>query len=343
MWQSRLFAFIDVRMNEEADCMKKLVLNPLADSGVEEMIRVVRGKQVLLDRDLAMLYGVETKRINEQVKRNIERFPEEFCFQLNLEEASCSSKSQNATLNASGNKRGFNVKKLPYAFTEQGVAMLSAVLHSEKAIKVSIGIMKAFVAMRHFMMQNGGFVNRLSNVEAKIIEQDKQILAQNEKILEHDRRLDAVFEAMDRGELQSKGLFYNNQVFDAYVFVCGLIRQAKKRIVLVDRYVDEKTLAMMLKREKGVSVTIYTYDKSKVFEVDLSVYNAQYAECPIEILPSYGMHDRFLFIDDTAYHFGASLKDLGKNTFFFSKEEFTLDEVMKKSNEIAKQISVENS
>jgi hypothetical protein len=202
--------------------------------------------------------------------------------------------------------------------------------------------MDAFVAMRHFMMQHGGFVNRLSNVEAKIINQDERMLAQDKKMLEHDQKLDELFEAMDRGALQSKGLFYNNQVFDAYVFVCGLIRQAKKRIVLVDRYVDEKTLTMMLKRENGVSVTIYTYDKSKVFEVDLSVYNAQYAECPIKILPSYGMHDRFLFIDDTAYHFGASLKDLGANTFFFSKEDFTLDEVLKKSNEIAEQISLEN-
>ena len=312
-------------------------LNPLTATGIERMILVIRDKQVLLDRDLATIYGVETKRINEQVKRNIERFPEEFCFQLNLEEASCSSKSQIATLNASGNKRGFNVKKLPYAFTEQGVAMLSAVLHSENAIRVSIGIMNAFVAMRHFMMQNGCIVNRLSNVEAKIINQDERMLAQDRKMLEHDQKIDELFEAMDRGEMRSKGLFYNNQVFDAYVFVCGLIRQAKKRIVLVDRYVDEKTLTMMLKRQKDVSVTIYTYDKSKVFGVDLSVYNAQYPNCPIKILPSYGMHDRFLFIDEIAYHFGASLKDLGSNTFFFSKEEFTLDEVMKKSNEIAKE------
>ena len=127
--------------------------------------------------------------------------------------------------------------------------MLASVLHSETAIRVSLQIMDAFVAMRHFMMQNGGFVNRLSNVEVKIIEQDKQILAQNERMLEHDQKLDELFEAMDRGELQSKGIFYNNQVFDAYVFVCGLIRQAKKRIVLIDRYVDEKTLAMMLKRK----------------------------------------------------------------------------------------------
>ena len=318
-------------------------LNPLMATGIEKMILVIRDKQVLLDRDLAVLYGVETRTINQAVKRNIERFPERNCFQLTKDELPDSLKSQIVILNESGNKRGLHVKKMPFAFTEQGVAMLASVLHSETAIRVSLQIMDAFVAMRHFMMQNGGFVNRLSNVEAKIIEQDKQMLVQNEKIHEHDRKFDEVFEAMDRGELQSKGLFYNNQIFDAYVFVCGLIRQAKKKIVLVDRYVDEKTLAMMLKREKGVSVTIYTYDKSKVFEVDLATYNAQYADCPIQILPSYGMHDRFLFIDDTAYHFGASLKDLGANTFFFSKEDFTLDEVLKKSNEIAEQKSLENS
>ena len=313
-------------------------LNPLTATEIEKMILVIRDKQVLLDRDLATLYGVETKRINEQVKRNIERFPKKFCFQLDRAEVDV-VKSQFAT---SRNKDFFSGqngggRKLPYAFTEQGVAMLSAVLHSKTAIQVSIAIMEAFVAMRHFMMQNGGFINRLSNVEAKIIDQDERILAQDRKMLEHEQKLDELFEAMDRGELRSKGLFYNNQVFDAYVFVCGLIRQAKKRIVLVDRYVDEKTLTMMLKRQKDVSVTIYTYDKSKVFGVDLSVYNAQYPNYPIKILPSYGMHDRFLFIDETAYHFGASLKDLGSNTFFFSKEEFTLDEVMKKSNEIVKE------
>ena len=295
--------------------------NPLIESGVEKMIQVIRGKQVLLDRDLATLYGVETKRINEQVKRNIERFPEDFCFQLNEEEflelvANC---DRFKTLKHSSSRS--------FAFTEQGVAMLSSVLKSESAIRVNIAIMRAFVAMRHFMMQNGGFINRLANVESKEIEQDA-------RLLDHDHKIDAIFEAMDRNELQSKGLFYNNQEFDAYVFVCGLIRQAKKRIVLVDRYVDEKTLAMMLKREKGVSVTIYTYDKSKVFEVDLATYNAQYADCPIKILPCYGMHDRFMFIDDVSYHFGASLKDLGKNTFFFTQEDFTLEEVLKESQKI---------
>lgn len=313
-------------MNKKADNTDVIVQNPLINSSVEKMIQVIRDKQVLLDRDLATLYGVETKRINEQVKRNKERFPEDFCFLLTMEETKI-LRSQNATLEKeSANLKGKHSKYRSLAFTEQGIAMLSSVLKSETAIRVNIAIMRAFVAARQILMQNGGLVNRLSNVESKMLEQDA-------RLQEHDHKFDTIFEAMDRGELQSKGLYYNNQMFDAYVFVCGLIRQAKRRIVLVDRYVDEKVLAMMLKRSKGVSVTIYTYDKSKVFEVDLATYNAQYADSPIEILPCYGMHDRFLFIDNIAYHFGASLKDLGTSTFFFSKEDFTLDEVLKKSEE----------
>lgn len=308
----------------DAKSAESATIHPLAESSVGKLIQVIRGKQVLLDRDLATLYGVETKALNQAVKRNQERFPERNCFQLYKNELPKSLKSQLVTLNESGNKRGLHIKKMPFAFTEQGVAMLASVLRSETAIRVSLQIMDAFVEMRHYLMQNGGLVHRLSNIETEVLDQ-------RTKLLDHDRKLDEVFEAMDRGELKSKGLFYNNQEFDAYVFVCGLIRQAKKRIVLVDRYVDEKVLSMMLKRAEGVSVTIYTYDKSKVFEVDLATYNAQYADCPLEVLPSYGVHDRFLFIDDTAYHFGASLKDLGKNTFFFTKEEFTLEEVLKKS------------
>ena len=303
----------------------------IVSTGVEKMIQIIRDKQVLLDRDLAMLYGVETKRINERVKRNINRFPDDFCFQLKSSELPLSLKSQFATLNDSGNKRGLHIKKMPYAFTEQGVAMLSSVLKSESAIKVNVAIMRAFVAMRHLMMQNGGLINRLSNIESKVLEQDNRLADHDGLLLDPEHRLDELFEAMDRGELKSKGIIYESQEFDAYAFACGLIRQAQKRIVLVDNYVDETTLLMMLKRCKGVFVTIYTYDKSKIFELDLQKYNAQYADCPIEILPSYGMHDRFLFIDDTAYHFGASLKDLGKKTFFFSREDFTLEEVLKQS------------
>lgn len=305
---------------------------PLAKTDVENLIHVIRGKQVLLDRDLAVLYGVETRSINQAVKRNIERFPEKNCFQLDKDEAEGCSKSQTVILNDSGNLRGSNIKKLPFAFTEQGVAMLASVLRSETAIRVSLEIMDAFVSMRHFLLESGGFVNRLSNVEVKLLDQDIKISKQDSKILHHERKLDQVFEAMDRGELKAKGLFYENQEFDAYIFVCNLIRKAKRRIVLVDNYVNEKILAMLLKRSPTVKATIYTYNKSKVFEADLATYNAQYKDFPLEIFPSYGIHDRFLFIDDDAYHFGASLKDLGKNTFFFSREDFTLDEVLKKED-----------
>ena len=294
------------------------------DMPIARQILVIRDKQVMLDRDLATLYGVETKRINEQVKRNKELFPEDFCFQIDK------SEFKELVANCDRFNKLKHSSSRSFAFTEQGIAMLSSVLKSETAIRVNIAIMRAFVAARQILMQNGkcngSLVNRLSNVESKMLEQDS-------RLLEHDHKFDTIFEAMDRGELKSKGLYYNNQVFDIYVFVCGLIKQAKRRIVLVNRYVDEKVLAMMLKRAEGVSVTIYTYDKSKVFEVDLATYNAQYADCPLKILPSYGMHDRFLFVDDTAYHFGASLKDLGTNTFFFTKEDFTLEEVLKKSEE----------
>ena len=290
-------------------------INPIKKSDIEKMIQVVRGKQVLLDRDLATLYGVETRAINQAVKRNLERFPERFCFQLTKDELE-NLKSQNVISSWGGNRF------MPYVFTEQGFAMLSSVLKSKAAVNVSIAIMDAFVAMRQYLYQNGGIINRLSNVEAKDMEQDS-------RLLEHDHKIDTLFEAMDRGELKTKGIFYESQEFDAYAFACGLIRQARNRIVLVDNYVDETTLLMMLKRNKGVSVTIYTYDKSKIFELDLQKYNAQYTNCPIEILPNTNTHDRFLFIDDTSYHFGASLKDLGKKTFFFSKEDFTLEEVLK--------------
>ena len=306
------------------------------DMPITRQILVIRDKQVMLDRDLATLYGVETKVLNQAVKRNPKKFPERFCFQLKKDEflvlrsqfaTSKKSESLRSQIVTSKKETRGGRQYLPFAFTEQGIAMLASVLHSDTAITATIQIMDAFVEMRHILLRNGGLVNRLSNVESKMLEQDA-------RLLEHDHKFDTIFEAMDRSELQSKGLFYNNQEFDAYVFVCGLIRQAKKRIVLVDRYVSENVLAMMLKREKGVSATIYTDIQSKALKVDLEKYNAQYPDCPLNVLPCYGMHDRFLFIDDTAYHFGASLKDLGKNTFFFTQEDFSLEEVLKKSEEI---------
>ena len=200
----------------------KLDISPLKESGVGKLIQVIRGKQVLLDRDLATLYGVETKVLNQAVKRNQERFPERNCFQLYRDELPNPLKSQIVTLNGSGNKRGLHIKKMPYAFTEQGVAMLASVLRSETAIRVSLQIMDAFVEMRHYLMGNGGLIRRLSNVEATVLDQNNRISEQDKKLNDHNQKLNEVFEAMDRGELKSKGLFYNNQEFDAYVFVCDL-------------------------------------------------------------------------------------------------------------------------
>ena len=200
------------RKTEKTD---NLAPNPLMELDVEKMIRVVRGKQVLLDRDLATLYGVETRAINQAVKRNIERFPDRYCFQLEKGELGI-LKSQNVISSWGGDR--FK----PYVFTEQGFAMLSSVLKSKVAVNVSIAIMDAFVAMRQYLYQNGGIVNRLSNVEVKDLEQDA-------RLSDHDHKIDSLFEAMDRGELKTKGLFYNNQEFDAYVFVCNLIHQAKKK------------------------------------------------------------------------------------------------------------------
>ena len=167
-------------MNKKTENTDVIVQKPLVNSSVEKMILVIRDKQVLLDRDLAMLYGVETKALNQAVKRNQERFPERNCFQLNKNELPKSLKSQLVTLNESGNKRGLHIKKMPFAFTEQGVAMLASVLRSETAIRVSLQIMDAFVEMRHYLMQNGGLVHRLSNIETEVLDQ-------RAKPLDHDR------------------------------------------------------------------------------------------------------------------------------------------------------------
>ena len=212
-----------------------VVLNPLTDSEVGKMIQIIRDKQVLLDRDLATLYGVETRRINEQVKRNIERFPEDFCFQLSKAEVEAwerkNLKSQIATSSWGGNR------KMPYAFTEQGVAMLATILKSPNAVDVSITILRAFVAMRHFLLTNAQIFLRLERVESKQHETDAKI--------------EQVFAKLEEKTLKpQQGLFFDGQVFDAYEFVCNLIKRASSRIILIDNYVDESVLTMLDKRKQ---------------------------------------------------------------------------------------------
>ena len=279
----------------------------VAVNNIETLIKVVRGQQVMLDKDLAILYGVETRTLNQAVKRNIQRFPADFRFQLTMEEC---SKSQIVTLNAG---RGQNIKKLPYAFTEQGVAMLSSVLRSQTAIDVNIQIMRAFVSMRHFMVNNASVFSRLETIEYHQLE-----MQQHQQ--ETDKRIDEVFRRLDEGNAKPKqGVFYNGQVYDAYTFVSDLIKNAKKRIILIDNYVDETVLTLLDKRENGVSAVIYTQQISRQFQLDIERHNAQYA--PIDVETFRLSHDRFLCIDDDVYHIGASIKDLGKKWFGFSKME----------------------
>ena len=329
-------------------------LQPLEN--IENLIQVIRGKQVILDRDLARLYGVETFRLNEQVKRNIERFPEDFMFQLskeefenwksqfaisnkdefsrsqivisNPEDISMSSQiartfetnmlSQNAR--TSPKKRPLSA--LPYAFTENGIAMLSSVLRSPIAIATNIQIMRAFTAMRRFIAANAQVFQRL-----EVIEHTQLSLAAHQE--EADRKFEEIFRRLDDGSVTPKqGIFYDGQIFDAYVFITERVREAKKRIILIDNYIDESVFTILDKRPKGVKAKVYTKNLTPQLSLDLEKHNAQYA--PIEVEPFDRSHDRFLCIDDTVYHIGASLKDLGKKWFAIAKMELTTDELLTK-------------
>jgi len=274
-------------------------INIVDSNSIQNRIFTIRGLQVMVDRDLAELYQVETKILNQAVKRNIKRFPEQFRFQLTQEELE-NLKSQIVTSSSHGGRR-----TLPYVFTEQGVSMLSAVLRSETAIKVSIQIMDAFVGMRKFIANNAAIFHRLDSIE------QKQHLT--------DTRLDKVFEAIEAKDIKpEQGIFFDGQVFDAYVFVADLIKRAKSSIVLIDNYVDETTLMLLAKRRQACDATIYTYKQSEQLKQDLQKHNEQYP--PIEIKTFKQSHDRFLILDgDTIYHVGASLKDVGKKWFAFSK------------------------
>lgn len=270
---------------------------------IQSRIYAIRGVQVMLDEDLALLYGVDTKVLNQAVKRNSERFPEQFMFQITDEEFD-RLRSQVVTLDSG---RGKHRKYLPYAFTEQGVAMLSAILRSDTAIKVSIQIINAFVAMRRFLLSNAQVFQRLDTLELKQLKTDKKI--------------DKVLNALESKEIQPKqGIFFEGQVFDAYQFVSDLIRTAGKSIILIDNYIDDTVLTLFSKRKKGVSLTILTRTVSQQMELDVKKYNEQFPKTEVKEFAN--SHDRFLIIDEsTVYHLGASLKDLGKKWFAFSKME----------------------
>ena len=247
--------------------------------------------------------------MNQAVKRNIERFPQRFMFQLTSWEYN-SLRSQSVTIKSRGSHR----KYLPYAFTEQGIAMLSGVLRSKTAIQVSIRVIDAFVEMRKFIANNTQIFYRLENID--------------KKLLDHDNKIDQVFKAIeDKSIKPSKGIFFDGQVFDAYKFISDLIRSAKNSIILIDNYIDESVLAMFGKRSRDVEVKIYT-KVSKILKQDISKFNSQYPE--IKLKDFNRSHNRFILIDNDVYHIGASLKDLGRKWFAFSKFDKSAMQIIEK-------------
>ena len=276
---------------------------------IGQLIMTIRDTQVMVDRDLALLYGVDTKVLNQAVKRNISRFPERFRFQLSDVE------KDELVTNCDRFKTLKHSSSAPYVFTEQGISMLSTVLRSQTAIDVSIRIMDAFVAMRHFLANNAQVFQRLANIEYHQIETD--------------RRIDEVFKRLDANTQPQQGIFYDGQVFDAYQFVSDLVRKAKSSIVLIDNYVDDTVLTLLDKRAGNVTATIYTQHISQQFQLDINRHNTQYPSINVEHFNR--AHDRFLLIDDEVYHIGASIKDLGKKWFAFTlMQDITTTELINK-------------
>lgn len=279
-------------------------------SPIENLIMNFRNTQVIIDRDLAKLYNVDTKVLNQAVKRNIERFPKRFRFQLSPTE------KQELVTNCDRFNKLKHSTSLPFAFTEQGVAMLSSVLRSDTAIKTSIRIIDAFVAMRQFVANTSHIFKRIETLEYHQLETDK--------------RIDGIFQLMEQQETTPKqGVFFDGQIYDAYTFVADLVRSAKHQIILIDNYIDDTVLTLLDKRESTVKALIYTTQINKKLSFDIELHNAQYT--PIEVKIYKKSHDRFLMIDNNIYLIGASIKDLGKKLFGFSlMQNLSVTDLLKK-------------
>ncbi len=284
---------------------------------IQNRIYTIRGLQVILDKDLAFYYEVKAIRLREQVKRNPKRFPSDFMFRLTDSEVEFM-----VSQNAIPSKKHLG-GSLPYVFTEQGVTNLSAVLTSDKAIEINNQIARAFVEMRKFLFENASIFNRLDNIEQK----------QLSYRIKTDEKFEQIFKAIEDKSIKTKqGIFYDGQVFDAYIFISDLIKSANKSILLIDNYIDETVLQLFTKRNKNVPVSIFSKNITKILLQDLEKHNTQYPK--IELKKFTKAHDRFLIIDEiTVYHFGASLKDLGKRWFAFSKMDMEALEMIAKLND----------
>ena len=271
---------------------------------IQGMIYTIRGKQVMLDSDVANLYHYETKKINQAVKRNIERFPEGFCFQLTESELE-NLRSQFVTSSlGTGNYGGR--RYLPYVFTEQGIAMLAPLLKNKIAVQVSINIMNAFVIMRHFLKENGQVFERLTSVEYRLIE--------------HDKKFDIVFDKLQEKQIENQRIFFNGQIYDAYSLIIDIIKKANNKITIIDNYVDDSILEMLSKKKDNVEVVILTSNKSNIKNIDIQKFNKQYPT--LKVAKTDKFHDRFIILDEKEmYHLGASIKDLGKKCFGINKIE----------------------
>ena len=275
------------------------------DGNIQALIKTIRGVQVILDRDVASLYGVVTGALNRQVKRNEERFPEDFMFRLSVEEWN-NLKCQIGISSWGGDRQ------LPYAFTENGIAMLSSVLRSPTAIEVNIRIMRAFSAMRRFLLANAQMFQRIETVEKRQIATDAKV--------------DSILQRLDAAETPLQGVFYNGQFWDARALVLSLVSHAKRSLILIDNWANTEVLDLFAKKRKGVRLTIFTsehYDKKhvphhKISPADVKTFNAQYPKLAVRYNETF--HDRFLIIDDKEFYLiGASLKDLGSKCFAFTK------------------------
>ena len=288
---------------------KLLIQNEISNEEIKNLIYTIRGKQVMLDSDVAMLYNYETKKVNQAVKRNIDRFPERFCFQLTEKELEIMW-SQIVTTSKLEDNKYRSKKYLPYVFTEQGIAMLSGILKSEIAVQISIKIMDAFVEMRKFISINNSLFEKVINIENKM----------DKKFIENDKKFNIIFDQLQLEENIKQRVFFEGQIYDAYSVIIDIIKKANKSILIIDNYVDDSILKMLTKKKSSVEVVILTSNKSNIQNIDIQKFNKEY---PIlKIAKTNKFHDRFIVIDSREmYHLGASIKDLGKKCFVINKIE----------------------
>lgn len=280
-----------------------IIKDDISNEEIKNLIYTIRGKQVMLDSDVARLFNYTTKDLNRNVKNNIERFPEYYCFQLTEEEYK-SLRCKIFTLNENG--RGQHRKYLPYVFTEYGITMLAGLLKSDIAVNVSIKIINTFIEMRKFLIQNGQIFERLTNIEYKL--------------LEHDKKFNEVFNQLQVEENIKQKIFFEGQIYDAYSLIIDIIKKANKKILIIDNYIDDSVLKMLTKKNNNVEVVILTSDKSNIQQIDIQKFNKEYSI--LKVAKTNKFHDRFIIIDnEEMYHLGASIKDLGKKCFGINKIE----------------------